>query len=95
MKISDSEIKKVAKLAKLQLSSEEINEFSTQISDIVSYVEKIKELDTEKIQPAEHIADIKNVFREDKSFASLNQEKIKNFAPSFKDGHFVVPKIID
>lgn len=95
MKIDEKEISRVSKLARLELSDEEKNEFSKQLSDIISYVEKVNELDTKNIMPADHIVDLKNVYREDKALDSLEIEKIEKMSPKFENGHIVVPKIIE
>jgi aspartyl-tRNA(Asn)/glutamyl-tRNA(Gln) amidotransferase subunit C len=69
MEIDANLIEYVAKLAKLSLTDEEAGEFSGQLSSIINYVEKIKELDTDSTQPAEYIAELKNVFRKDAAFS--------------------------
>lgn len=95
MKIKESDITKVAKLARLELSPEEKNEFSKQLSSIIEYVEKINELDTSSVTPADHIVDVSNVFRKDIVKDSIERAKLENIAPDFKEGYIVVPKIIE
>lgn len=95
MKITTGQINHVAKLARLSLSDSEIDEFSGQLSSIIEYVEKIKELDTASVEPAAHIADLKNVFRDDTVGASLSTDDIEKTAPDFENGYIVVPKIIE
>jgi len=95
MKINAEQIEHIAKLAKLSLTSEEINEFSEQLSSIIDYVEKLKELDTDSVPPAEYVAEIKNVFREDSVHSSLPANDFVRLAPDFRDNHIVVPKIIE
>ena len=95
MKIDKDQITKVSNLARLELTNEESNEFSKQLSDIVTYVEKINELDTENIEPADHIVDLKNVQRKDKKHASIDIKDIEGIAPDFDNGHFVVPQVIE
>ncbi|MCP4137923.1 MAG: Asp-tRNA(Asn)/Glu-tRNA(Gln) amidotransferase subunit GatC [bacterium] len=95
MKFDEQEISRVATLARLELTDEEKNEFSRQLSDIISYVEKIGELDTKNVEPADHIVDLKNVFRADEPGVSTGGEAIEKIAPEFEDGHIVVPKVID
>ncbi|MCL1833314.1 MAG: Asp-tRNA(Asn)/Glu-tRNA(Gln) amidotransferase subunit GatC [Leptospirales bacterium] len=77
------------------MTNEEVDEFSKQLSSIIDYVEKIKELDTDSAPPAEYIAEIKNVFREDSVRPSLPADEFARLAPDFRDGHIVVPKIIE
>jgi len=95
MKIQESDIVKVAKLARLDLSADEKDEFSRQLNGIIEYVEKINELDTSAVEAADHIADISNVFRKDVVQKSFEQSDLKKIAPDFQDGYIVVPKIIE
>jgi len=95
VKIGISDIEKVARLARLELSPEEKQEFSGQLSKIIDYVEKIKELDTSNVKPAEHIVPLNNVFRKDEVKDSIDRDAIESIAPIFKNGHIVVPKIIE
>jgi len=95
MKINENDILKVAKLARLELSEEEKEEFSKQLSEIIEYVEKINELDTSGVKPADHIVELSNVFREDVVQESIETSEIERMAPSFSEGHIVVPKIIE
>ncbi|PKL36203.1 MAG: Asp-tRNA(Asn)/Glu-tRNA(Gln) amidotransferase GatCAB subunit C [Spirochaetae bacterium HGW-Spirochaetae-1] len=95
MKIDKDQITKVSRLARLELTEEEKLEFSRQLSDIIEYVEKIKELDTASIEPADHIVELKNVFRSDTVGPSLPVSELEKIAPSFENGHIVVPKIIE
>lgn len=95
MRIDAEQINHVAKLARLSLSADEVNEFSDQLSAIIDYVEKVNQLETDSVAPAEHIAGIKNVFREDITEPSLAYETLTELAPSFENGHFIVPRIIE
>lgn len=95
MKIDRDQIDRVATLARLKLTEEEQEAFSRQLSDIVSYVEKINELDTDTIEPADHIVPIENVFRNDEPKSSMDMNEIERMAPDFERGHFVVPPVIE
>jgi len=95
MKIQEMDIVKVAKLARLDLTSEEKDEFSRQLSGIIEYVEKINELDTSMVDAADHIVELNNVFRKDIVKKSLDRNELEIIAPDFKDGYIVVPKIIE
>ena len=95
MKIDEKEIVKVANLARLDLADDEKAEFSKQLNDIIEYVEKINELDTSGIKPADHIVEMKNVTREDSVAKSLDISDIEKIAPDFDKGHIVVPRIIE
>lgn len=95
MTIDRQQILKVAELARLELTEEEKTEFSLQLTEIINYVEKINELNTENIQPTDHIVELKNVFREDKVHKSIDRAEIEKIAPEYSDGHIVVPIIIE
>ncbi len=95
MEFNEELINRVSRLARLELTDDEKREFTSQLSEILNYVEKIKELDTERVKPADHIIDMSNVFRRDTAHESLNRDKIEAIAPEFKDGYFVVPRIIE
>lgn len=93
--INKDEVKYIADLASLKLSEEEVDKFSKQLSDILDYVEKLDELDTEGIVPTAYTIPVKNILREDKVEESLNLEKVLQNAPEKINNQFRVPKIMD
>lgn len=95
MRIDENQIIKTAKLARLELTEAEREEFSKQLNDIIEYVEKINELDTSEVKAADHVMEVSNVFRDDAVKKSIGREGIAQNAPEFTDGFFVVPKIIE
>ncbi|MDH4164462.1 MAG: Asp-tRNA(Asn)/Glu-tRNA(Gln) amidotransferase subunit GatC [Nitrospirota bacterium] len=95
MKITKKEVEHVAKLGRLELSDQETDKLTSQLSNILTYVEKLNELDTKSIEPTAHILDIKNVMRDDVAMPSLPQEKALANAPDKAAGHYKVPKIIE
>ncbi len=92
------DVRKVAKLAHLEITDEEVAIYTPQMNDIVAYVEQLNELDTANIEPmlggltAEGEATY--AIREDIPHESLGQEKALNQAPSAVAGHFQVPKVL-
>ena len=94
-KIDQTQVKKVAKLARLDLSEQEVREFATQLSAILEYVEKMNQLDTESVEPLAHCLPISNCFREDVVKDSLGTEKTLANAPQRDGEFFKVPKILD
>lgn len=95
MKITKQEVEHVAALARLELSEQEKETFTGQMSSILTYVEKLNELDTKGVAPTSHVLDIHNVMREDRPEASLPQERALANAPDKAAGHYRVPKIIE
>ena len=93
--MSDFDLKYVANLARVALSTAEEEKLSTQLENILSYIEKLKELDVSQVEPTAHAVPLINVFRADEVQPSLsNQEALRN-APSKANGLFLVPKIVE
>ncbi|MHC4520821.1 MAG: Asp-tRNA(Asn)/Glu-tRNA(Gln) amidotransferase subunit GatC [Planctomycetota bacterium] len=94
-KIDAEQVRKVAKLARLELTDGEVGEFTGQLEAILEYVEKMDELDTAEVEPLAHCLPISNVFREDIIRPSLGTEKVLANAPERDMPFFKVPKILD
>ena len=94
-KIDEAQVRKVAKLARLELSEAEVKEFTGQLSAIIDYVERMNELNTGGIEPLAHCLPINNVFREDIVKESLGTEKTLANAPQRDGAFFKVPKILE
>ncbi len=95
MKISKQEVEHVAKLARLELAEEEKDRLTDQLSKILTYVEKLSELDTTGVEPTAHVLEIRNVMRDDAAAPSLAQDRALANAPDKAAGHYKVPKIIE
>ncbi len=95
MKITKQEVEHVAKLARLELSENEKETFTGQLSNILTYVEQLDELSTKDVEPTAHVLDIKNVMRGDDPGESLPQEQALANAPDKADGQYRVPRIIE
>ncbi len=94
MKITPEEVRYVATLARLSLSEAEVEKTTLQLDSILSYVEKLGELDTTGIQPTTHALAIHNAFREDETKASLPQQEALANGPLQNGEAFVVPRVI-
>jgi len=94
-KISRGDVEYVANLAQLRLTAREIDTFTSQLDQIVSYMDKLDELDTSGIEPMFHALDMSNVFRSDRVEPSLPQVEALGISPEKEDGFFVVPKVIE
>jgi aspartyl-tRNA(Asn)/glutamyl-tRNA(Gln) amidotransferase subunit C len=94
MKISLDEVQYVARLARLQLADDETREMAGQLDRILSYVDKLNELDTAAVAPTTHAIAIVNAFREDEPVASLAREAALANGPLQNGSAFVVPKVI-
>ena len=94
MKVERGEVEHVALLARLKLSEEEEQLFTSQLNAILDYMEKLNELDTSAVEPTFHVVSHCNTMREDKVKGSLPQESSLENAPDRAQGCFRVPKII-
>jgi aspartyl-tRNA(Asn)/glutamyl-tRNA(Gln) amidotransferase subunit C len=95
MTIKKETIKYVADLARMALHPDEEILFSTQLNDILDYMEKINELDTDNIKPMSYAVSMGNVLREDLPRQPLSNEQALSNAPDKKENFFRVPKIIE
>lgn len=89
------DIAKVAKLARIALTEEELETYGRQLSDILEHAEQVQALPTEDIEPTSHPLPMVNAFRPDIVTGSLPQEEILEQAPAAEDGYFRVPRILD
>ena len=94
MKITKDEVLYVADLARLDLDEASIEKFAGQIGNILEYVDKLNEVDTEGIRPTSHAISLTNAFRDDEQRQSLDRERALSNAPDKEDGSFVVPKVV-
>lgn len=94
MSVTKNEVEHIAKLAKLKFNDDEIDEYTTQLNQILKYVDKLNELDTENVKPLSHPIVGENVFREDVLKDSISTEyALKNTLNKTAE-YFKVPKVI-
>ncbi|MGM0368966.1 MAG: Asp-tRNA(Asn)/Glu-tRNA(Gln) amidotransferase subunit GatC [Bacillota bacterium] len=95
MKLDQETVEKVAHLARLDITEEEQEKFTDQLSDILDHAEKLNELDTEDVEPMAHATDVNNVLRSDEVKESLTQDEAVGNAPDANKGMFKVPQIVE
>ena len=95
MGITKKDVNYVAKLARLKLTDEEMEKYTSQLENILKYIEKLKELDTSKIEPTSHVIEMSNVFREDRVEPSYPVEEITANAPKKEKNFYKVKKVIE
>ena len=95
MKITLQDVEKVAKLARLEVTTAEKEAFANQLSQILTHVETLKQYDTDGIEPTATVLGQVNVFRDDVIRPSLPVEKVLANAPEREADGFSVPKIIN
>lgn len=94
-RISIPEVEHVAELSRLELSEEERKMFTEQLSAILEYFAKLRELDTEGVEPTSHVVPVSNVIREDKPREPMSREEALSNAPEAARGCFKVPRVVE
>jgi len=89
------DLSRVVRLARIELTLEEQRRISPQLAEVLRYVDKLKELNVEGVEPTAHAVPLENVLREDELRFSLSQEEALSNAPKTANGLFVVPKIVE
>jgi aspartyl-tRNA(Asn)/glutamyl-tRNA(Gln) amidotransferase subunit C len=95
LKITKDQVEYVAHLARLEFSEQEKERFTTQLNDILLYVEKLNEVDTTGVEPETHAIALQNAFRDDIVRESLPHGLSLANAPSESGNCFRVPKILE
>jgi aspartyl-tRNA(Asn)/glutamyl-tRNA(Gln) amidotransferase subunit C len=89
--IDREQVLHVARLARLELSEEEVERMSSELSTILDHVERISELDLEGVEPTSHVVELENVLRADEPRPSWPRERVLEQAPDPAQGAFRVP----
>lgn len=92
---TDLDIRYVAHLARLDLREEEQRQLGGQLGEVLGYIDKLKEVDVNDIEPMAHALPRSNVFRADEVRPSLPHADALRNAPASSNGLFVVPKIVE
>ena len=95
MSVSKEDVKHIAKLSKLNLTQEELEKYTNELSSIVDFANELSNINVAGIKPTAHILDIKNVFRKDEVQPSYDREEILKNAPSKDAGCVSVPKVVE
>jgi aspartyl-tRNA(Asn)/glutamyl-tRNA(Gln) amidotransferase subunit C len=81
----------VARLARLELSDDEVEKMAAELSKVLDHIEKISELDLDGVPPTSHVVDVVNAFRPDEPTPCLPVDVVLSQAPDPVDGGFGVP----
>jgi aspartyl-tRNA(Asn)/glutamyl-tRNA(Gln) amidotransferase subunit C len=89
--IDRGQVLHVANLARLELSDDEVERMSAELTKILDHVEKISELELDGVPPTTHVVDVPNALRADEPRPCLPREVALGQAPAVADGGFLVP----
>jgi aspartyl-tRNA(Asn)/glutamyl-tRNA(Gln) amidotransferase subunit C len=93
MSLSADEVRKVADLARLDLTDSELETMARQLSAIVDYINQLQSLNTDGVEPLAHALDVHDVFRDDVPGQSLSADEALANAPARKDNFYRVPAV--
>jgi len=91
----DVDIAKVAKLARIALSAEQLAMYGEQLGQILEHAERVQSLPTDGVPPTSHPMPMTNSFRQDELAPALDRDEVMAQAPDVVDGYFRVPRILD
>jgi aspartyl-tRNA(Asn)/glutamyl-tRNA(Gln) amidotransferase subunit C len=94
MEVNDAMVEKLAHLARLKFNEEEKQEIKSDLQRMISFVEKLNELNLDGVEPLLHLSDEVNVLREDEIKGSVSREEALKNAPLHNEEFIKVPKVI-
>ncbi|MFA6309612.1 MAG: Asp-tRNA(Asn)/Glu-tRNA(Gln) amidotransferase subunit GatC [Clostridia bacterium] len=94
MKITNDTIEHIAKLSRLKLSESQKDTLTSEMGNIINYVDKLNELDTKGVEPKSQVIPLQNVFREDVVAESLDKDELLSNSACYDDGALKVPKVV-
>ncbi len=94
MSLSESDVRKLANLARLELTEDEVSTLGPQLEQILRFVERLSELDTGDVEPMATALDVDNRWRDDEVTPGLTNDEAMRSAPQSDGGYFVVPPVL-
>ena len=94
-KIGTTEVERIAKLARLGLSPDEVARMSTELGQILQFVEQLQQVDVEGVEPTDQVTGLVDVWREDEVRPSMPRDLALSNAPKTKNGYFVVNRVLN
>ncbi|MBR1420142.1 MAG: Asp-tRNA(Asn)/Glu-tRNA(Gln) amidotransferase subunit GatC [Selenomonadaceae bacterium] len=95
MKVTEKDLETVASLSRLKIREEEKSTSLKDLNAIVTYVEKLQQIDTSSVEPTTYARPMQNVFRDDIVKPSLDRDLALSNAPEQDDGYFRVPRVLE
>ena len=95
MSIDNKTVRKVSKLAKIRINEREESKLIEELNNILGWVDELKKVDTDKIEPMLSVFNESMVMRKDEVFSETSDELVLKNAPESKSGFFVVPKVVE
>jgi aspartyl-tRNA(Asn)/glutamyl-tRNA(Gln) amidotransferase subunit C len=94
-KIGTTQVERIARLARIHLSPEEIAKMSVELGQIVEFVEQLQSIDITDVEPTDQVTGLVDVWREDEVIPSVGRDALLKNAPQTKDGYIVVKRVLN
>jgi aspartyl-tRNA(Asn)/glutamyl-tRNA(Gln) amidotransferase subunit C len=94
-KIGTTEIERIAKLARIGLSPDEVSKMSSELGQILQFVEQLQSVNVDGVEPTDQVTGLVDVWREDEVRPSMDRAKLLANAPQSKDGYILVNRVIN
>lgn len=95
MAVSEDDVRRIARLARIDVPEGDLASLSSELSSILGWVEQLAEADVEGVVPMASAADLTLPLRDDEAASGARREDILANAPDARDGYFAVPKVIE
>ena len=95
MAFDKSEVSKIAELARVEITEEEIDDIESRITEILLLIDQMQSVDTDSIVPMSHPLDGKQFLRSDTVSEENKRDELQKLAPKVENGLFLVPKVIE
>jgi aspartyl-tRNA(Asn)/glutamyl-tRNA(Gln) amidotransferase subunit C len=92
--IGPEDVRHVARLARLELSEDELARFTTQLASVLDYAAQLAELEVTDLRPMSHPLPLANVLRADEVLPGLDRDEVLGQAPAAEEGRFRVPRVL-
>ncbi len=93
-RITEANVRHVAQLSRLKLTDEQVAFFTGQLAEVLEYIDKLRELDVDDVQPLPHPTDMTNRFRDDQPTQAMPVDEALRNAPDADPPFFKVPKVL-
>ena len=95
MALPPDEVAKLAELARLSIDSQQVESTAESVSDILSMIDQLKQIDTAQVSPLSHPMDLVQRLRADEVTETNQREELQKLAPAVESGLYLVPKVLD
>jgi len=95
MALDKSEVEKIAHLARLHISEQDVDEVTKRITDILGLIDQMQSVDTDDVEPLAHPLDVVQRLRADEVTEQDRRDELQKLAPQSEEGLFLVPKVIE